>query len=145
MTSFKPQLWNGVPIPYDGSVADLRAMAAEPGPKAWAAIRALAETPDAEALAALVQLARSPDPHLRRSAIEAIGLHPSGRTASKAVWQALHDRDGFTVRTAAEAAARLGLGRAHERVVSLVRAADEATRLAALRALGALWQSSDFE
>jgi HEAT repeat protein len=145
MTSFKPQIWNGVPIPYDASVAELRAAIREPGPKAWAAIRALAEKPEAEALAALVELTGSSDPHLRRSAVEAIGSHPSGRTAAEVVCQALHDRDAFVVRAATGAAANLRLQAAHQRVLSLVKASEESTRVVALRALEQLWQSSDFE
>jgi HEAT repeat protein len=145
MTDFKPQTWNGVPIPYGASVADLRAMIDEPGPKAWAAIRALGEKPEADALSALVQLTRSSDPHLRRSAVEAIGIHPSGQTASKVVCELLHDRDNFIVRAAVKAAANLRLDSARERVLSLVKASEESTRIAALRALESLWQSSDFE
>src|SRR5713226_5640336 len=139
MTNFRPQIWNGVAIPYDAPVADLRAMIEEPGPKAWAAIRALADNPEPQALATLVQLTRSGDRHLRRSAVEAIGIHPSGRTASKVVCQLLHDRDRFIVRAAVDAAANLRLNTAHERVLSLVKASEESTRLAALRALDSLW------
>jgi hypothetical protein len=145
MTSFKPTTWNGVPIPYDTPVADLRSTVEEPGPKAWAAIRALADKPEAEAMEILVQLARSSDPHFRRSAVEAIGIHPSGQTASDVVSQLLHDRDNVVVRAATEAAANLKLNLAHERVLSLVKAAEESTRLTALRALDNLWLSSDFE
>src|SRR5579871_6973853 len=122
MATFKPRIWNGVPVPYDEPVGVLRDMAVGPGPEAWAAIRALAEKPEAEALAALVELAHSPDPYRRRAAVEAIGLHPSGRTASEMVDRALQDRDGPTVRTAAQAAANLGLDGAHDQVLSLVEA-----------------------
>jgi hypothetical protein len=43
MSDFKPQTWNGVAIPYEAPIADLRAVASKPGPNAWAAICALAE------------------------------------------------------------------------------------------------------
>lgn len=145
MTDFKPRSLNGVPIPYDASVAELRAAINEPGPKAWAAIRALADKPDPEALATLVELARSSDPHLRRSAVEAIALHRFGQTASPLVCQLLHEQDSFVVRAAIDAAATLRLPLAHDRVLGLVEASEESTRLAALRALESLWESSDFE
>src|SRR5262245_28382905 len=43
------------------------------------------------------------------------------------------------------AAANLGLQPAHGRLVSFVTASEDTTRVAALRALEVLWQSSDFE
>src|SRR6266849_7629210 len=145
MPDFKPQIWNGVPIPYGASVGELRATIADGGPKAWAAIRALAEKPDAEALAVLVQLTQLSDPHRRRAAIEAIGMHRSGQTASEAICQALHDPEARIVRAAMEAAANLNLPRAHDQLLSLVKASDENTRIAALGSLEKLWQPADFE
>jgi len=145
MRDFKPQIWNGVPIPYNAHVADLRGMVESPGPRAWAAIRALAEKPEPDALAVLVELTGSSDPHVRRSTVEAIGIHRSGRTVSDVVCQLLQDPADFVVRSAIQAAANLGLGAAHERVLSLVKAAEESTRLAALHALKDLWRPSDFD
>src|SRR5437588_551242 len=80
-----------------------------------------------------------PDPYLRRAALEAIGDHPSGRDASDVVLSMLHDRNGFVVRTACDVAAVLGLAGAHDRILELVGASEEATRLSALRALEGLW------
>ncbi|HYV36683.1 MAG TPA: HEAT repeat domain-containing protein [Gemmataceae bacterium] len=145
MADFKPQIWNGEPIPYDASVADVRSTVEEPGPKAWAAIRALADKPDPEALTTLVQLTHSSDPHLRRSAVEALGIHYSGQSASEVVCHLLHDRVSFVARAAVDTAAKLQLTAAHGQVVCLVKAAEDSTKLAALRALESLWKSSDFE
>jgi hypothetical protein len=145
MATINPAVWNGVPVPYEAPLAELLATAQQPGPQAWAAIRALAAKPEAEALAALARLARSADPQVRRSAIEALGLHLSGRAASEVIGQALQESDPLTVRAAIDAATRLGLDSAHERVLGLINTSDPATRLAALRALEALWQPQDFE
>jgi HEAT repeat protein len=145
MTGFRPPNWNGVPIPYDAPIAELRATVEEGGPKAWAAIRALAEKPDTDALKTLIELSKSSDPHVRRAAVEGLGIHRSGQMACAEVFQALHDRDGVVVRAAIGAAASLRLQPAHEQVLGLVTASEEGTRLAALRAVGVLWHSSDFE
>jgi HEAT repeat protein len=142
--NFKPINWNGVPIPHDTPVTDLRAMVEHPGPEAWAAFRALAARPETEALAILVETVRSSDPHLRRSAVEAIGIHPNGRTACDVVCQLLHDRDNFVVRAAVDAAAKLRLDTAHEQILELVKSSEANTQLAALRALESLGQPSDF-
>jgi hypothetical protein len=145
MTNFKPQILNGVPIPYDATVAELQSAIEEAGPKAWAGIYALAQKPEAAALAVLIQLTRSSDPHLRRSAVEAIGIYPLGQTASEVVCHLLQDRDGFVIRAAAMAAANLKLKLGHEQIINLVNASEDSTRVAALSALEALWEQSDFE
>ena len=145
MTDFKPHIWNGIPIPHDAQLAELRATSKEPGPRAWAAIRALAEKPESEAMAILVDLTHSSDPHLRRAAVEGIGMHASGQMASDVVCHLLNDLDSFVVRAAVDAAAKLRLKPAHDCVLRLINASEESNRLAALRALESLWQSSDFE
>jgi HEAT repeat protein len=145
MTGFRPPIWNGAPVPYDAPITDLRAAVGQPGPKAWVAIRALAEKPDAAALAVLVELSRSSDAHLRRAAIEGIGIHRSGASHFDVVCQALHDREAIVVRAATEAAASHRLQPAHDRILALVAAPEESTRLAAFRSLEVLWHSSDFE
>ncbi len=145
MAGRRPETCNGEPVPYDEPVESLRALARTPGPKAWAAIRALGEHPGPEALAILIELTRSPDPHLRRSAVEAIGGHLSGRDAADRVLEMLQDREGFVVRSACDAAAVLGLPATHDRIKALIEAEEEGTRYAALEALESLWEPSDFE
>jgi hypothetical protein len=145
MARFRPPTWNGEPIPYDEPIEVLQTRVRAVASAAGAAIRALAEHPEPEALKFLVDLARARDPYLRRAALEAIGDHASGRDASEVVLSLLHDRIGFVVRTACDVAAVLGLASAHDRILELVGASEEATRLSALRALEGLWVSSDFE
>jgi len=145
MTDFRPPTWNGEPIPHDAPIDDLRAAIKKSDPKAWAAIRALAERPSAEALNVLIELSRSSDVHLRRAAVEGIGIHPSGATAHDVILEALHDRESVVVRTAFEAAADHRLASAHDRIVALVTDSEESTRIDALRALGVLWQAGDFQ
>ena len=145
MAGFRPEMWNGEPIPYHEPIEALCAAIAAPGPKAWAAIRALAERPGPEAMATLIGLTRSPDPCLRRSAVEAIGNHQSGRDEADAVLGMLHDRDGGVVRAACRAAAALVLTAAHDRVRELIESEEEGTRYSALEALETLWEPTDFE
>jgi HEAT repeat protein len=145
MAEIRPSTLNGVPIPYDAPIADLRVTIGEYGSKAGAAIRALAEKPEEEALTALIEFSKSSDPYLRRASIEAIGIHRSGRTALEVICQALRDPNVIVVRAAIEAAAGLRLQPAHQRVLELATVSEESTRVVALRALEVLWQSSDFE
>ena len=145
MAGFRPVIWNGELIPYHEPIEVLRSRVCASGSEAGAAIRALADRPEPEAFAILVDLARSPDPYLRRAGLEAIGDHPSGRDASDVVLNLLHDRTGFVVRTACDVAGVLGLDGAHDRILELAGADEEATRLSALSALERLWLPSDFE
>jgi HEAT repeat protein len=144
MADFRPKIWNGEPIPYHETVEVLRSLIGTYG-KAGPAIRALAEHPDPDALATLIELAHSRDPYLRASALEAIGCHRTGRDVAKVLVSSLDYSNGFVVRAAARAAAALGLTAAHDRILELVGAEEEATRLSALAALQSLWQPSDFE
>ncbi len=144
METSRPQILNGVPIPQEASVADLRNTIGTSGPGAWAAVRALADKSEPDALAALVELTRSTDPHLRRAGVEAIGMHALGQSASDVVCRLLHDKQGFVVRSAIEAAVRLSLSAAQERILKLAKASDESTRSAALRGLASLWRTTDF-
>jgi HEAT repeat protein len=145
MSGFKPPTLNGVPIPYDAPIPDLRAAIKDPGPKAWAAIRALAEKSEPDALTTLIEVSKSPDPHVRRAAMEGIGMHRSGQAACAEVCQALDDRDSLVIRAALAAAANLRLEPAHAQIIGLVTAAEESTRLAASRAPEGLWRPLDFD
>jgi HEAT repeat protein len=145
MAGFRPEIWNGEPIPYHEPIEVLRTRVRTSGNRAGAAIRALAGHPEPEAIAILVELTRSADPYLRRAGLEAIGYNPSGRNASDHVLSLLDDKNGFVVRTACEVAAVLGLAGAHDRILELIVASEEATRLSALRALECLWVPADFE
>ncbi len=62
-----PRKWNGVPVPYGASLADLRARAESSGPEAWAALIALSASAEPAALEVIVAATRSPDPHVRRA------------------------------------------------------------------------------
>lgn|GEM_PF-1284382 len=136
---------NGFPIPLEASVAELRDTVGSPGPRAWAAIAALAKKSEPEALTILVDLAHSSDWRFRRSAVEAIGMSPCGNMASDTVLRLLRDPIAFVVRSAIEACANLGLTDAHEKIIDLVKTAEDSTRLTALHSLEDSWQPTDFD
>jgi hypothetical protein len=145
MTDFKPPTINGVPVPYDTSVAELRKMVNIPGPDAWAAIRSLAEKSEPEALGILGSLTRSKDWRFRRSAVEAIGISPLGHKSQEIVCNLLSDPSSYVMRAAIEAAANQKISCAHNEILKLMKAAEENTRIVALHALMDLWQPSDFD
>lgn len=145
MKSSKPEVLNGIPIPYNASMANLRDMVAISSPEAWSAIRALAHRPEPQALALLVELSHSSDWRFRRSAVEAIGIHQFGQSASEVVSHLLCDPVAFVIRSAVEAAENLGLKVTHDPILRLVDAPEANTRITALHALESLWQPNDFE
>jgi hypothetical protein len=144
MAEFRSETWNGKPIPYHETLEVLRSLNGTYG-EAGPAIQALAAHANPEALTILTDLTHSRDPYLRASSVEAIGNHHAGHDAADVVMNMLTDRSGFVIRAAVTEAAVLGLAAAHDRVLELVGAEEEATRLSALAALQDLWKPSDFE
>lgn len=141
----RPQLANGVAVPYDVPVSELRTHLRPPGPLAWAACIALGQHPGRDAFALLVDLADSPDWRYRRAAVEALAGHQLGREAAALLGKRLGDPSPYVVRTACRAVALLGLHSLHDAVAVLLRAREAPTRTEALAALATLWQPTDFE
>ena len=140
----RPTTWNGIEVPYGASVDQLAALVRGATPVRWAAFVALAHAPEESALAVLSESVRSSDPHVRRSAVEAIGVHAEGRRLSAQVCSLLSDTHDFVVRSACEAAAHHHLTDAHDAVLALLDAKPESSRETALQALRELWQDADF-
>ncbi len=140
----RPDVLNGVQVPYGAEVSVLRSRVRSPGPEAWAAILALGHHHAQEAFELLVQLTASPDWGIRRSAVEAVAVHALGPTAAPVLIDRLGDPSPYVVRAACEAVAHLRLGDAHDAVVTLLASQEAATRRRALQALSVLWQPSDF-
>jgi len=138
---YKPDKAFGVTVPYGLPVADLRARLDKPGPPAWAACLALGYKPEPDALALLTELAKDKEWSLRNLAVQGLGVHPLGAQAAELVIQALSDPLPVIVRTACDAAARLGLANARKPLVGLLASADPQVRLQAVRALGRLWST----
>jgi len=141
----RPAVWNGTEVPYGEDVAELAKRIHGPAPARWAAFVALAHAPGPSALAVLKDSLGSPDAHVRRIAVEAIGVHAEGMSLGTAVRSLLSDRDPIVVREACEAAGRQHLRDAHDSVARLLNAEDAPTRAAAVRALRELWREADFE
>ena len=144
MADFKPNNINGVPIPYDATIADLQNLVKSPVPICWVVIRALSAKNEIEALETLVGLINSPDWRFRRSAAEAIGISPIGRDSSEDICRLLYDPNSYVKRAAIEAAAKLRLSCAHDKILSLIKAVDVNTKITALAALEDLWNPGDF-
>lgn len=140
----RPPIWDGVPVPYEASLEELARLLRRPAPERWVAFVALAHRPGEAALALLREEATSEDPHVRRIALEAIGVHPQGRRLREMVCAGLEDEAPFVIRTACRAAARLELCEAQDALIRLVQIADDATRVAALQALRHLRAESAF-
>jgi HEAT repeat protein len=107
-------------------------------------IRRLASCPDAASLERLVETTTVRDQFLRRAAIEAIGHHPLGHSSVGIILRALSDPSGYVVRTACEIVGRWKLLTAHNALLPLLSNASASTRRSAIRALGSVWDQSDF-
>ena len=141
----RPTTRNGIEVPYGASVDQLAGLVRGGTPERWAAFVALAHVPEESGLAILSESVRSPDPHVRRAAVEAIGVHPEGRRLSAQVCSLLSDTHDFVVRSACEAAARRRVMEAHDAILALLDAKPKSSRQTALQALRELWQDADFK
>jgi HEAT repeat protein len=141
----RPEMLNGIRIPYAADIEDLRLELRNPGPEAWAACVALGHKSEWAALEILTELGHSEDWRFRRAAIEAIAAHPFAYTRAELLCRSLGDPSQFVVRTACQVAGQLKLDCAHDYLLELASSRLRATRIAALGALERMWQPSDFE
>lgn len=141
----RPTSVNGVPVPYESTVAELAVVIRRPGPLAWAAFAALSAKGCSASLQVLREAAADADWTIRRSAVEALGGHAAVAPDEPAIVRALADSDDHVVRTACRAAAEGGVVAAHAAVVGLLRHRDPLHRESAWCALESLWRPDDFD
>lgn len=119
--SHRPSNWNGVPVRHDAKVEELERELQVSGTRAWAAFTVLSRRPDPRALETLRRCIASSDWRFHRSALGAPVHHPMARAREHLFLQGLHDESVNVVRAACRAVAvyRLGLARAHDRVIGI--------------------------
>src|SRR5262249_8511733 len=138
-----PEILNGERIPYELSLEELAAIAAGPAPRRWSAFHAIGRAGTERALDLLGTFARDRDPHVRRIAVEVLGLFPPQARTTTVLLCALRDADGPVVRTACEIAGDSRVDDARPVLRELALAADMHTRVAAVRALARLGHQDD--
>ncbi len=141
----RPEIWNGIHVPYGASVEELVRQAQGPAPARWAAFVALAHSQDEAALAFLRESAGSADPHVRRITAEAIGAHVDGARLGATILRLLGDNHHVVVRSASEAAGRHRLAQTHDAILRLLDTTNDSTRRVAVRTLRSLWIETDFD
>ncbi len=144
MLPHRPAKAFGITVPYDAPIEDLRAFLEIAGPSAWAACLALGAKPEREAFDLLVELTRREDLRYRNLAIQALGAHPLGAQAADRIVEGLSDPVAQVVRTSCEAAGRLRLVAARDKLVGLLASSDAQIRFHAVRALGEIAAADGF-
>lgn len=114
-----------------------------PAPDCWVGFAALAEAGDERSLDLLVGQLASSDWTRRRAATEALAKHALGKRVASAIRDLLSDPSPFVVRAAAEALTAIGDRDSRPLLIGLLDDPDDATRVAALRSLDALWDADD--
>jgi HEAT repeat protein len=140
----RPEIWNSTPVPYGADTNELIRLARGPIPDCWAAFVALAYSRDAAALVFLRECTESSDPHVRRIAVEAIGVHEDGASLAPVILKLIQDSHPPVVRSACEAAGQKRLVQTHDAVAGLLDSPDAATRRVAVRTVRLLWVAADF-
>jgi HEAT repeat protein len=109
------------------------------------AIRSLVSREDDEALGELRSLSTASDAFVRRTAVDVIGQNQRGRELRAIIIAALSDASVYVRRTACDIVAQWKLTEAHDLVLPLLKEQEAPTRECALRALAAIWISTDFQ
>ncbi|MGJ5204187.1 HEAT repeat domain-containing protein [Bradyrhizobium sp. HKCCYLR20261] len=108
-------------------------------------IRALSTRDDAETLVLLRGAAASADQFIRRTAVEVIGRHASGRTLGDVILCALADQSEYVVRAGCQVVEDWRWDAAHDAISKLITSPSGSTRQVSIRTLGAIWQQTDFQ
>ncbi|WP_316237977.1 HEAT repeat domain-containing protein [Bradyrhizobium sp. SZCCHNR1015] len=108
-------------------------------------IRALLTRPDAAALALLRDASASADEFIRRTAVEIIGRHASGRNLNDVILRALADQSDYVVRAGCKVIEDWRWDAAHDAISNLIKSPSVSTRQVSIRTLGAIWQQTDFQ
>ncbi|MGJ4911339.1 HEAT repeat domain-containing protein [Bradyrhizobium sp. HKCCYLS2033] len=116
-----------------------------PDPLTHGSLRALLTRNGAEALTALREASADPDQFIRRTAIEIIGRHPSGRDLHNVVLSALTDPSEYVVRAGCRIIEDWKWDAVHDVVAALLRSTSRETRRTAIRTLSAIWRQADFQ
>lgn len=111
----------------------------------YEAIRSLVSRNDDEALSKLRTLSTASDAFVRRTAIEVIGQHRRGRELCAIIVAALSDQSNYVRRTACGIVELWKLAEAHDLLLLFLKEPEASTRECALRALAAVWISTDFQ
>ncbi|WP_315780820.1 HEAT repeat domain-containing protein [Bradyrhizobium sp. SZCCHNR2011] len=89
--------------------------------------------------------AASADQFIRRTAVEVIGRHVSGRNLSDLILCALADRSEYVVRAGCQVIEDWKWDAAHGAISNLIKSPSGSTRQVSIRTLGAIWRQSDFQ
>ncbi|NPU11909.1 HEAT repeat domain-containing protein [Bradyrhizobium sp. 83002] len=108
-------------------------------------ICALLTRDDTESLTLLRGAAASADQFIRRTAVEVIGRHASGRNLSDAILRALADQSEYVVRAGCQVIEDWRWDAAHDAISNLIKSPSGSTRQVSIRTLGAIWRQSDFQ
>lgn len=141
----RKQKINGVPIPFQSSVKDLKKMLNGNMVQFLVACIALGNKEELEALDILISLSNSSDWCKRRAVAEAVKYHIHGNRASKILNDMLLDTSEYVVRTACKSIAELGIEECHDRLIVLLKSKNSDTREAIVTCLASIWYDSDFE
>jgi len=140
----RPEILNGIIIPYDASLSDIEKMLNKPGDEAWAALHALTKHSSLESFNLLKSYTKSSDWRFRRTAIEVLTKHPRANQAIELFIDALSDQSEYVVRTACDSVSALKIKTAHEHIVQLLKSNNDNTRKCAVQVIAYLWTSKDF-
>jgi HEAT repeat protein len=137
------KLINGVRVPCEKSIEDLKLMLSKEMSYFLPACYALSDKGTDETLEILKEQLFSSDWCKRRAAVEAIAYHPKGHFLSNELIILLSDKSIYVVHAAYSTLARLKIHEAHDKIVELLNSKDDYKRKIAISSLGELYEEND--
>ena len=126
------------------SIEGLLLIIKEDAPACWEGYKELAIHDSADAVSELIKLTDSKDWTHKRAAISALGNHKNGLLAENLLIGELEGKNVHLVKAAINALAGLESKKAHGKIKNLVNVGDISIKVEAIRALGKIWDDSDF-
>jgi HEAT repeat protein len=140
-----PDKINGIVVPYEKDINELKSMLKEEMPYYSVACIALAHKSDIDSLNLLAEYLYDKDWCRRRMAIEGLGYHPMGYLQADNLIKFLSDKSSYVIKAALESIRVHSINKAREKVLDLIKANDEEIRKEAIACLSSIGREEDIK
>jgi HEAT repeat protein len=138
-----PENVNGIVVPYEKDISELKSMLKEDLPYYSVACIALAHKSNIDSLNLLAECLSNKDWCRRRMAIEALACHPMGYLQSDKLINLLNDKSRYVIKATLEAIIVHSINKARDKVLDLIKSSDEEIRKEAIACLHSIGSEVD--
>ncbi len=140
-----PEQINGIVVPYEKDISELKDMLKEEMPYYSVACIALAYKSSIDSLNSLVEYLSNNDWCIRRMAIEALGYHSMGYLQADNLIKFLSDKSSYVIKATLEVIKVHSVNKARGKVLDLIKTGDEEIRKEAIACLLSISSEEDIK